>query len=464
MPIFINGTLFSTIVVMSLVQSKILFVLYLMCIPLIAFSQEYKLSDPIFKSGYSDFSPCYRNSQLVFTSTMPTVYSKKEVANIFYYKDGEFELVSPKLSSSLHDGPASFTGDGNIICYSSNQNGVVSENQKLNIGLYFSYFENGDWSDPEEFQFNSPGFSNAYPSLSADGNTLIFSSTRPGGYGGTDLYVCYKTDDGWSQPQNLGGKINSELNESFPYLHSTGRLYFSSNAGTRYGGLDIFYSDSLANGWTVPEALPSPLNSNGDDFGIVFDANQANGYISSSRKKGRDMIYPFILQEPKSKKCESIAFEPETVTFFESGPEGDKNISHLNYIWEVNNETFNSNEVSYTFKQPGSYTVKLFLCDSLLRDTTMVAEYSHAVKYKSDIEISFHSSPSNDYLMIDKVNLSNNQNLNYVWTVNDTRYVGRKCPLSNDKNAKIKLYIASNDEKLSYRCYEIPTAAFTSGD
>lgn len=464
MPIFKNGTLFSTLVVMSIVQSKILFVLCIMCLPILTFSQEYKLSDPPFKSGHSDFSPCFRNDQLVFTSTMPTKYSKKEVANIFYYNDGDFELVSEKLSSSLHDGPASFSADGNTICYSSNQNGAVSENQKLNIGLYFSTYMDGEWTDPIEFKHNSPNFSNAYPSLSADGKTLIFSSTRPGGFGGTDLYVSFKDDNGWSQPQNLGGKINSELNESFPFLHSSGRLYFSSNAGTRYGGLDIFYSDSLSDGWTVPYPLPSPLNSNGDDFGIVFDASQASGYISSSRKKGRDMIYPFTLQTPKSKKCESVAFEPETVTFFEAGPESERDITHLNYIWEINNETFNSHEVAYTFNQPGSFPVKLYLCDSLLRDTTLVAEYDHVVKHKSDIEISYHSSASNDYLMIDKVHLSNNQNLNYVWTVNETNYVGRKCPLPNDKNAKIKLYIASNDEKLSYRCYEISASDFVGSE
>ena len=84
------------------------------------------------------------------------------------------------------------------------------------------------WSEPVPFAFNNDDYNVAHPALSKDGNTLFFSSDQPGGFGGMDLYYCFKTDLGWSKPVNLGNGVNTSENEVFPNYHD-GYLYFASS-------------------------------------------------------------------------------------------------------------------------------------------------------------------------------------------------------------------------------------------
>lgn len=124
-----------------------------------------------------------------------------------------------------------------------------------------------------------------------DSRTLIFPSRRPGGYGGFDLYISVKNNDGqWSEPKNLGPTINSAYDETTPFLARDGRtLYFSSNNRDRsIGGYDVFRSLYLAetDRWLLPENLGLPINSAGDDthFRLSNDGNSA--FLTSSRKDG----------------------------------------------------------------------------------------------------------------------------------------------------------------------------------
>ena len=95
-------------------------------------------------------------------------------------------------------------------------------------------------------------------SVSADNKTIIFVSDRPGGLGGTDLYISRLLDNGtYSKPKNLGAKINTSYNEFSPFIHSDGKtISFSSEGHKGMGGYDIFSIDSYGNITKVTSCIP----------------------------------------------------------------------------------------------------------------------------------------------------------------------------------------------------------------
>ena len=110
--------------------------------------------------------------------------------------------------------------------------------------------------------FNGKGYSTANPCLSQDGKTLYFSSDMPGTSGASDIYkVAINSDGTYGKPENLGKTINTSGRETFPFVSQKNELYFASDGHLGIGGLDIFKSKILANGYSVPENLVSPLKS-----------------------------------------------------------------------------------------------------------------------------------------------------------------------------------------------------------
>lgn len=118
--------------------------------------------------------------------------------------------------------------------------------------------------------------------ISPRGDEAIFSSNRPNGLGGYDLYFCRIENEVWNEAINLGIPINSNMDEDNPcYSPIDKRLYFSSNGHTTMGGYDLFYS-SFSNGWTLPIALPYPLNTTDDNRFVSVDSTGKVGYFTSS--------------------------------------------------------------------------------------------------------------------------------------------------------------------------------------
>ncbi|MBI4649575.1 MAG: PD40 domain-containing protein [Bacteroidia bacterium] len=159
--------------------------------------------------------------------------------------------------------------------------------------IYITKFIDGKWTNPEIMQseINSPG--NLQPSvcLSPDETVLYFSSNRPGGYGGLDLYLVRKLPNGsWGPPTNLGLTINTSYDEDSPFIHPDGKiLYFSSRGHENMGEFDIFKSELLDEDqlwWSAPENLGYPINTVGDDIYFVVSADAKHGYFSSNRPEG----------------------------------------------------------------------------------------------------------------------------------------------------------------------------------
>ena len=128
-----------------------------------------------------------------------------------------------------------------------------------------------------------------------------------GGFGGVDIYKATRKEDGsWTKPVNMGNKINTEGNETFPSIHESGNmLFFASDGKLGLGGLDVFVAQ-LTNGKVGKvENLKAPVNSSRDDFAFVLDGNEKGGFFSSNREggKGDDDIYSFKLLKIGRASC-----------------------------------------------------------------------------------------------------------------------------------------------------------------
>lgn len=164
------------------------------------------------------------------------------------------------------------------------------------IGIYFSTM-NGDEDDVIAFRYNEQ-YNTGHPTFE-NGQRMIFSSDRPGGFGQMDLWYCDWEDETWSEPKNFGPVVNTPFNEVFPSYYN-GRLYYSTDRmDMGYGGLDIYYSSRLLN-YSEVYNLRSPVNSAYDDFGMSYSKPDA-GYFASNRSGGQggDDLYSMLFQSEK---------------------------------------------------------------------------------------------------------------------------------------------------------------------
>jgi hypothetical protein len=147
--------------------------------------------------------------------------------------------------------------------------------------------KDGSWEKPESINNINSKFRESSASITEDGTLLIFSSDRPEGFGGTDLYYSRKELDGdWTTPENIGGYINTKFDEDGPFIHPDGnKLYFSSKGHNTMGGFDIFYSEFLEekNRWTRPRNMGYPVNSPDDDVFFIWSVDGERAYFSSER-------------------------------------------------------------------------------------------------------------------------------------------------------------------------------------
>lgn len=141
-----------------------------------------------------------------------------------------------------------------------------------------------------------------HATLSSDENIMYFAADRKGGLGGKDIWMTMKGDDGkFGRPFNLGEVINTQGDEMFPFLRNDSTLYFASDGHGGMGGLDIFVTtvDSLGN-WGEPVNLKYPINSTGNDFGIVFHPTEERGFFISNRdsRNGMDDDIYYFMEPP----------------------------------------------------------------------------------------------------------------------------------------------------------------------
>lgn len=259
----------------------------------------------------SEYSPAFLNNELYFTSNRGSgkIYEAegKPFSNLYKVASRganvDINTLAPLSSAvnteGVNDGCVTFSPDGKIMVFAKGNTGKKKGAE--DVDLYIARFRNGEWTaaQPISGSVNTPRYWESTPAFSPDGRTLYFSSSRPGGQGGLDIYSARMDARGrFSQVRNLGAEVNTPGDESFPHMSEDGKLYFASDGHAGFGMLDIFVMNRV-NGRNVVQNLGEPVNSNGDDFSI-FLFKPDRGFFCSNRSdgKGDDDLYTFINEDP----------------------------------------------------------------------------------------------------------------------------------------------------------------------
>lgn len=293
----------------------------------------------LFNGSRADYSPSFAGidaEAIYFTTNRPAVVGDElsgitalKPCDIYFSKKddkGKWKAPEPAegaINTEYDEGACCFSPDGKTmyltVCPTDPQYPRMAE-------IWTATRSDASWSKATLLKITADTLSSyAHPAVSPDGRYLYFTSDMPGGYGGLDIWRALLDGKNVGEIENLGPDINTGGNECFPTLRPNGELYFSSDAHTpAMGGLDLYkaIADTATHRWRV-QALPYPMNSHADDFGITFEGLHHRGYFSSNRTtggRGWDKIfsfsYPEVLQTVKGWVYEQDAYElPEAVVY-----------------------------------------------------------------------------------------------------------------------------------------------------
>jgi outer membrane protein OmpA-like peptidoglycan-associated protein len=357
-----------------------LFAIFLVNAGLFAHCQQYEVKRASFSTRTNDeFSPVFFKGGIVFCSNqrdnslVAYTNGKDRLFSLFFTSEKNRtgwkypRLLAKEITTGFNDGPGTFTKNGDKIYYSRNNRieaslrNITDTSNKL--GIYSAELINGTWNNIKPFPYNSALYSICTPALSPDDKRIYFSSDKPGGMGGMDLYYCDWCGNDWCPPVNMGPAINTPGNESFPFAGLNGKVYFASDGHGGYGGKDLFYTMENNGGWMPPVHLDEPINSAADDFGLAMDSTSRGGYFSSHRMFSDD-IFIFSQVPVEFSGCDTVKENNYCYTFYD---EHHKSIDTLNaiFIWDFGNGILRrGEEVKHCFPGPGEYSVRLDVIDA----------------------------------------------------------------------------------------------------
>jgi OOP family OmpA-OmpF porin len=253
----------------------------------------------VFNSGTSNFAPMYYlgDDKLLFTSARKGgVVSDPEKQDSRYYCDLYYSIREDTIwlrpvnfgrpvNTSLHEGAGVFTPD-EVMLFTR-----WSDNNRGEAFIYMARTTGGKFYEAMKLStnINRPGYKTQQPFVTADGKRLIFSSNRPGGKGGFDLWIAPIDENGFiGEATNLGSPVNTEGDEVTPFFHEiSNTLYFSSNGHPGLGGLDICKSSLNVDDSVFQPVINVnlPLNSPKDDAYFIVDRLGTSGFFASDRKE-----------------------------------------------------------------------------------------------------------------------------------------------------------------------------------
>jgi hypothetical protein len=395
---------------MKIVSYIVVIVLTVMLFPLDGGAQQpsvFEIKKMSFNSGiFSEISPVIVNNGLVFCSDRRssgikdrTSWDGRRLYNIYLTerKDSSgwrkpVELISER-SSLFNNGPLCFSRDGKTVYFTSEietGEGAKKKDFKNHSGIFIADLSGTELTSLRPFKYNSVLYEVGQPSLSSDGRYLYFASNMPGGQGGSDLYRCEVVNGEFSSPVNLGSVVNSPGVDNYPYIHPSGRLYFTSNRQGGIGKLDIYFTSFKNGAWEEPTLLSEPINSTSDDFALVAEDNLRSGYFSSNRNRNDD-IYSFVSTVIRKEKCNLLEENSYCYRFIEENAVKSDTLPFL-YEWKFGDGTSASGVmVEHCYSGPGTYFVELNIVNLVTKDI-IYNERTDTLIIK-DIEQPFISGP-----------------------------------------------------------------------
>ncbi len=216
--------------------------------------------------------------------------------------NGQWSKASPlagKVNTNLNEGAQTISLDGQWILFT----GCNYPEGQGSCDLYISYKTKNGWSEAENIgPLVNTDFWESSPSLSPDKRDLYFASSQSGGLGGKDIWVSHRMPSGkWGRAENLGEAVNTAGDESCPFMHADNQtLYFNSNGHPGYGMTDLFFAKKVSDSsWLEAENLGYPINTIDDEGSLIVAADGRTAYYASDRSdsKGGLDLYSFILKE-----------------------------------------------------------------------------------------------------------------------------------------------------------------------
>ncbi len=292
---------------------------------------EINMADSIFNSGTSSFAVAYFGSdnRVMFSSARekgvildPKTQQSEFLCDVYWTEkdeNGNWKQATNfgrPMNSAQHDA-ASAINNGNVIFYTRwNDNNLKQRSIYLARRIEFQFFE----AYKLDTRVNVEGYKSMHPFVTMDGRTMYFSSDKPGGKGGMDLWKIELDSLGnlVGEAENLDFPINSEADEVTPFFHeASSTLFFSSDGFNSIGGLDVFKSvmDREADEYALPENLGMPINSSYDDAYLVWDTKLKKGFMSSDREpceNGHCFDIYEVKNEPIRVRLEGVTYDFET--------------------------------------------------------------------------------------------------------------------------------------------------------
>jgi len=298
------------------------------------------------------------------------------------------EKIKGSINTKFNETGVAFSKNFKTLYFTRNSSYEKKEIQNFKkmsgLSIYKATINGeGEWGNITPMPFNNKKYSVGYPTLSKDGKKLYFISDMPGGFGKTDIYVVDILEKGsYSEPRNLGEKVNSAGTEFTPYISEDNILYFSSDGRDGYGKFDIYASKIFKNTVTKAINLEKPINSEADDFSFVINNSIDSGFFSSNRGegKGNDDIYSFIILQEMYVHCTQVI--KGTITSESSG----KLLPGA--IVELRDQTGKEIESTTAKEEDASYVFKKALCNS---------KYIVTVIYKGYLDNEVAVSTANDF-------------------------------------------------------------------
>lgn len=238
------------------------------------------------------------DSLLVFTRRTGDQREDFMQSTISNKKFGKAQLIDGDINLEPRKGAITVSQDGEWLLFAGDFSG-----QGLGwYDIYLSQYTPQGWSEPENLgpAINTE-FWESSPAISPDKRVLYFSSNRPGGYGGRDLYMSFREPNGkWGKAINMGPVINSAGDEFSPFIHADNQtLFYTSDGLPGYGNSDLFVLRKNEKGeWGSPENLGYPINTIENEGSLAVSADGLTAYYASDRSDSRGNLdlYSFQLR------------------------------------------------------------------------------------------------------------------------------------------------------------------------